>query len=164
VHETAGSFDAGTSRDPDGSLVSYAWDFGDGASAAGATASHAYTWAGTYTVRLTITDDEGATDSVTVTDTPASGFVRLQATGLDNHKCDSTGWTFTVSNPGTAPASVAVFRADGSRERVPLTSQAIKSATYVTTGHLDQVAVKGYGDVPSSATTAKLVLARGPCH
>jgi PKD repeat protein len=50
------------SSDPDGSIVSYVWDFGDGASASGYKASHTYTNLGTYTITLTVTDNDGATD------------------------------------------------------------------------------------------------------
>src|SRR5438067_2170654 len=50
----------GSGSDPDGTITSYRWDFGDGASASGATASHAYATAGTYTAKLTVTDDRGA--------------------------------------------------------------------------------------------------------
>lgn len=56
---TTFAFDASTSRDIDGSIVSYAWNFGDGSGAEGATASHRYAAAGTYTVLLTVTDDRG---------------------------------------------------------------------------------------------------------
>jgi PKD repeat protein len=59
------AFDASGSMDPDGAIVSYAWDFGDGASASGKTTSHAYATAGTYTVRLVVTDDDGATGTTT---------------------------------------------------------------------------------------------------
>jgi PKD repeat protein/uncharacterized protein YgiM (DUF1202 family) len=59
------SFDASGSNDPDGSIAAYAWDFGDGASAQGVQATHVYTAAGSYTVRLTVTDDGDLTDSVT---------------------------------------------------------------------------------------------------
>ncbi|HST25025.1 MAG TPA: PKD domain-containing protein [Gaiellaceae bacterium] len=58
------SFDGSHSSDPDGSIVSYQWSFGDGASASGATVSHRYS-AGSYTAKLTITDDSGGTASVT---------------------------------------------------------------------------------------------------
>src|SRR2546427_1581840 len=50
----------GSGSDPDGTITSYRWDFGDGASASGATASHAYATAGAYTAKLTVTDDRGA--------------------------------------------------------------------------------------------------------
>jgi PKD repeat protein len=54
-----------TSTDPDGTITGYAWTFGDGATATGVTATHTYTAAGTYTVQLTVTDDDGATHAVT---------------------------------------------------------------------------------------------------
>jgi PKD repeat protein len=57
--------DGSGSSDPDGLLVSYEWDFGDGASATGVTADHDYAAAGSYPVTLTVTDDDGAEDSIT---------------------------------------------------------------------------------------------------
>ena len=54
------------SSDPDGSVVSYAWDFGDGGTATGATASHDFVTSGTRNVTLTVTDDEGTPGSLVV--------------------------------------------------------------------------------------------------
>src|SRR5690606_28738877 len=53
--------DASTSIDHDGTITSYAWDFGDGTVASGVTATHSYAAAGTYTITLTVTDDDGDT-------------------------------------------------------------------------------------------------------
>ncbi|GAB3475718.1 PKD domain-containing protein [Amycolatopsis cihanbeyliensis] len=57
------SFDASASTDEDGSIASYAWDFGDGRTGDGRTPSHDYAQSGEYTVELTVTDDEGKTDT-----------------------------------------------------------------------------------------------------
>ncbi|WP_100657565.1 endonuclease [Alteromonas flava] len=57
-------FNASTSSDSDGNIVNYAWTLGDGTSGNGALISHSYPAAGSYTVTLTVTDDQGATDSV----------------------------------------------------------------------------------------------------
>jgi PKD repeat protein len=53
------------SSDADGSIASWVWDFGDGEAGSGQTATRTYVAAGTYVVTLTVTDDEGAEDSVT---------------------------------------------------------------------------------------------------
>jgi PKD repeat protein len=65
-------FDGTGSRDADGGIASYEWDFGDGASGAGATPVHVYRKPGRYLVRLTVTDESGtvrssASDSLWVT-------------------------------------------------------------------------------------------------
>src|SRR5207244_4931914 len=52
-----------TSSDPDGPIASYSWTFGDGATSATQNPSHSYGTGGTYTVTLTVTDNQGATNS-----------------------------------------------------------------------------------------------------
>jgi hypothetical protein len=54
------SFNGSGSSDPDGTISSYAWMFGDGGSGSGVTPKHSYSKAGTYTVRLSITDNSGS--------------------------------------------------------------------------------------------------------
>jgi PKD repeat protein len=63
------TFDASSSYDPDGTIVAYSWNFGDGNTATGVRVSHSYFDSGEYTVTLTVTDDDGATDTVAVTKT-----------------------------------------------------------------------------------------------
>ena len=56
---------SGSTTDSDGTIASYAWTFGDGGTATGATANHTYAAAGTYPVTLTVTDNGGLTGSST---------------------------------------------------------------------------------------------------
>jgi len=58
------SVDGSTSTDTEGPIASYAWTFGDGGTATGATANHTYQAGGPYTVMLTVTDSGGAADAV----------------------------------------------------------------------------------------------------
>jgi len=65
--DTPITFDARASRAGAGQIVSYAWDFGDGATATGQRATHTYTHQGNYQVRLTVVDSGGGTDTATAT-------------------------------------------------------------------------------------------------
>lgn len=66
VRGTAIALNGSTSNDPDGTIVSYAWNFGDGTTGTGATVSHVYATAGNFTATLTVTDNGGATGSASV--------------------------------------------------------------------------------------------------
>ncbi|MBI1973823.1 PKD domain-containing protein, partial [Candidatus Micrarchaeota archaeon] len=60
---------SGTASDPDGIIISYSWNFGDGRTGSGQTASHTYLSPGTYTATLTVMDNRGAvaSDSARIT-------------------------------------------------------------------------------------------------
>jgi PKD repeat protein len=53
-----------TSTDPDGTIVAWDWDFGDTNTSTEQNPIHTYAAGGTYTVTLTVTDNDGLTDSV----------------------------------------------------------------------------------------------------
>ena len=90
------SFDAGGSSDSDGTITSYDWDFGDGATGSGIGAVHEYQLAGSYEATLTITDDDGATGTsvVSVEAIAPSAAVLLRSSA--------------TANSQTAVASIAV--------------------------------------------------------
>jgi PKD repeat protein len=56
---------SGSTDTAPGTIASYAWDFGDGASGSGASTTHTYTSSGSRTISLTVTDDQGLTDTTT---------------------------------------------------------------------------------------------------
>jgi len=93
------TFDGSGSTDADGTVSSYAWTFGDGGSATGATPGHTFATAGTYGVTVQVTDNGGATGSVSQQVTVSAP---TQATASIGDLTPSTGlrsggWTATVT-------------------------------------------------------------------
>jgi PKD repeat protein len=70
-------FDASGSYDPDGVIVSYLWDFGDGITGTGMNTAHSYKKPGVYSVVLTVTDNNGNTYQKTFTVTVQAGAEAL---------------------------------------------------------------------------------------
>ena len=66
------------SSDADGSVSSWSWDFGDGGSSSAQNPSHTYAADGSYTVTLTVTDDDGAPSDI------ASQSVTVSGGGVSN--------------------------------------------------------------------------------
>ncbi|MCD6584607.1 MAG: PKD domain-containing protein, partial [Desulfobacteraceae bacterium] len=118
------TLDGSESYDTDGTIVKYAWDFGDGSiGETGDQPSHTYASAGTYTVTLTVTDDDEATGmdtcSVTINDisnidptavataNPTSALVNETVTLDGSGSSDTDGtivsyaWNQTAGTTGT---------------------------------------------------------------
>ncbi|HEY6739139.1 MAG TPA: PKD domain-containing protein, partial [Actinopolymorphaceae bacterium] len=90
--------DASASTDPDGDVESYAWDFGDGDTGSGVTASHTYADAGTYPITLTVTDDRGGTAQTTqAVEVDLNQGVRFVGVDEQNGNRDSFGVTVPES-------------------------------------------------------------------
>ena len=94
------TFDASFSTDPDGSIISYDWEFGDGALGTGSIATHAYASPGLFLVNLTVTDDEGLQDA-------ANATVTVNAPPFA---------TFTANPSPANPGQVVTFNASGSAD------------------------------------------------
>src|SRR4051812_7463162 len=132
ITEYAGTYDASASTDPDGQIVKYDWQWGDGTpdtSTTSPSAKHAFEFSGTYNVHLTTTDDRGATGvtdrTVQVQDGPPPG--KLIAREALTVSAAGAGSPFTIAldhatlKPGTTTISgaklvTAGFRASGRLE------------------------------------------------
>jgi DNA-binding beta-propeller fold protein YncE len=64
---TPASFSGAASTDPDGSIASWKWAFGDSGTATGPTPSHTYQAAGTYSAKLSVVDNEGCGEELVFT-------------------------------------------------------------------------------------------------
>ena len=95
------TFDGSGSSDPDGTVTSWDWSFGDGTLGAGPQTTHVYINPGTYNVNLTVTDNSGesrlASISIVVTATPLVGPANLTATALTRSSIRLT-WTNGSAN------------------------------------------------------------------
>jgi PKD repeat protein len=101
-------FDGSVSYDLDGTIVSYAWDFGDGTTAAetNPVTAHTFTEAGTYTVSLTVFDDNGLNATVKHDDVTVQ---KLTVTLVMN----ATPLTITANSSVTISGYVSPARSDG---------------------------------------------------
>ncbi|MFS4505797.1 PKD domain-containing protein, partial [Clavibacter sp. Sh2141] len=143
--------DGSASTDADGTVASYAWDFGDGSTGTGPTPTHAYAAAGTYTVALTVTDDKGLTGTastqvqvtappvnreptavITSTTTDLVANLDGRASSDPDGAIASYAWEFGDGTTGTGP-SIAHPYATAGTYTVALTVTDDKGATGRTT-------------------------------
>jgi PKD repeat protein len=107
-------FDASPSGDPDGSIASYEWNFGDGSDTeTGQTVSHTYASEGDYDVTLTVTDEEGTSNDDQQTFSVSSDSQPVVA------PYDTSGSTITVAATEDRqgdPLGVGIVQGDGSRQ------------------------------------------------
>lgn len=106
-------FDGTRSFDPDGRIVSYVWDFGDGSTGMGLTPTHVYNVRASFTVSLTVTDDGGLmgtdTSSVSIIQPQFDGEYSILATPM-MQQCGSarTTWVATAMRFRTTGTTLVV--------------------------------------------------------
>jgi cyclophilin family peptidyl-prolyl cis-trans isomerase len=95
--------------DPDGSIASRSWAYGDGQT--GTSDSHVYAAAGSYTATLTVTDNQGATASksvsVSVAAAPVSNLVPTVAAAVSGESVAFVSTTFDTTGTADADGSIA---------------------------------------------------------
>lgn len=150
-NDLACAFNGGMSSDTDGTVAAYAWDFGDGATATGITPSHDYAAAGTYTVSLTVTDDDGANAVVTHPITVTAGACGDLA--LDNfQRAVTSGWgTADLGGIWTITGHAANLSVAGGVGQVSLPAGSTRKASLASASgtDIDTSAVFSLDRVPS---------------
>ena len=149
---TALSFSGGGSSDPGNQTLTYAWDFGDSTGGTGASPSHTYASAGTYTAKLTVTNTSkltaSATAQVTVTSSPqpptanaggpyvglAGASISLSGSGSSDpgNQTLTYAWDFGDSTSGTGVSPSHTYASAGTytaKLTVTNTSKLTASAT-----------------------------------
>ena len=115
------TFSAASSGDDDGTVTKWAWEFGDNATDNTSTVVHSYIKPGTYPVKLTVTDNDGATGATTINIEIVQDLVITEVTILtykDDNSIDRANVTAKFDNngdaktTGTVNLTVTAFKAD----------------------------------------------------
>jgi PKD repeat protein len=97
------SFSGSNSFDPDGSIVAFQWNFGDGSQSTGETANHGYAAAGTYEVTLEVVDNEDGIGQssfpVTVSSSNNPVAFSEEWSGVDGSLWDASRWATAILKP-----------------------------------------------------------------
>lgn len=142
------SFDGSASSDPDGTIAAVVWDFGDGSTSAdGLSVAHSFARPGTYQVKLTVTDNQGGSASITRSvvveaapnEPPVASFaydatrldVRFDATTSSDPdgQVAAVSWDFGDSSPAADGVTVGHSYASAGSYRVTVTVKDDRGAT-----------------------------------
>ena len=133
-------FDGSASTDEDGTINSYLWDFGDGSTGSGVTATHTYQTDGNFNVTLTVTDNSGVqatSESIAIQVDPDPSIVNAPSSLVGT--VDGNNVTLNWSDNSGNEADFEIFRAQKIRGKYnydlnsPLAITAANTITYSDT-------------------------------
>jgi PKD repeat protein/KaiC/GvpD/RAD55 family RecA-like ATPase len=155
-------FDASSSYDPDGTVIGFYWDFGDGKNATGKVVSHSYAYNGTYTVALTATDDDGLTDvhldTITVHNRPPIASFTVSSVTVYTDEIITLNATFSHDPDGSVVSFFWDFGDGANASGVVVSHAYAQNGTYAITLTVTDDA----GSVDSAVTTERVLNPAGP--
>ena len=146
------TLDGSGSYDLDGTITAYDWTFGDGTTGTGEITTHSYSTTGTYTATLTVTDDDGATDTdiaqVIVTEAPALPTMHIASIDVSTDTKSAGPNTFTW-----ALATVTVVNGSGN----PVSGALVSGTWSNLTSDIDTATTDADGKITVKSDTIKNV-------
>jgi PKD repeat protein len=153
------AFDGSGSSDPDGSINSYSWNFGDGSPAgAGAKPSHTYAAVGPYIATVTVTDSTEQTASVSRTVALAKGSQAITFTSPAPSPASVGGPTYTVAAKGGGSGEPVTFTIDPTTNTKCSIAGSVVSFTGAGTCRIDanQAGNANYNAAPQEQQTVEV--------
>ena len=142
------NFSSAGSTDPDGTLVAYAWNFGDGSSSTAVNPSYTYNTAGSYTATLTVTDSDGATDTASLTITATDNTTSCSVNCLRVYSIKMYDFGTTISG------HVVVVDENGGRIFGAVVHAVWTKPDGSTQDQYDMIGVRGRAEFPLYASVS----------
>jgi Tol biopolymer transport system component/chitodextrinase len=157
TNECTGSiceFDGSQSSDTDGTIASYAWQFGDGTSGSGPMPHHVYAVGNRYVVSLTVTDDTGTAGALSMTiDANAPPVAALAVT------CNGPTCSFDASGSADPDGTIAAYSLSfGDGHSSSVSTNPTASHTYATGTFTAILSVQDNGGAVAVQTTSVSVI------